>query len=88
MIIYGEEDSEAAADARRLYRQLERYHPQTAKPLSGQQSLVLMGLPSALEGSQLLRESAAQIEGPIISFLAAHAGNQDFPWLQRRNRGS
>lgn len=86
MIVYGEQDTESAADARRLYRQLERYHPETTRGGTAQRDLLLVGLPSGLEGSQLLSQSGAALEGQIIGFLAAHAGNQDHPWLQRRHR--
>lgn len=86
MIIYGNEDRESMADALRLYRQLERFHPEPKGVATGPQDLMLVALPSGLEGSQLLSQEGKGVEDQIVAFLAAQAGDKDYPWIQRRNR--
>ena len=85
MLIYGDQDREATADALRLYRQLERFHDEP-KAVGALGSLVSVPLPSALEGSQLLSQAGPQVENQIVDFLRVHAAEQDYPWIQRRNR--
>jgi pimeloyl-ACP methyl ester carboxylesterase len=87
MLIFGEQDSDTAADVRRkLYRQLERFHPEPASPAGRPRDLMLLALPSALEGSRLLSQAGPRIEDQIIDFLTTHVAEQDYPWSKRRNR--
>ena len=48
MLIYGEQDSDQASDIRRIYRQLERFHPEPASAQAPPRSLAEVPLPSAL----------------------------------------
>jgi len=87
MLIFGEQDTNTAADVRRkLYRQLERFHPEPTSPTGPPRRLALVPLPSALDGSALLSQAGTQIEDQIIQFLTVHVAEQDYPWTQRRNR--
>jgi hypothetical protein len=87
MIIYGAETASMKADEKRIYKLLERYHPepparQDAKP----RDLVEVASPSSLQGSRLLSSMGKPMEDQIIQFLTVHVEGQDHPWSKRRNR--
>jgi pimeloyl-ACP methyl ester carboxylesterase len=87
MLIWGGEDSDAATDARRISKQLERYHPepkssQAARPRSFQQ----IPLRTTLQGSNLLSQAGKPLEDRMVEFLVQQVADQELPWIQRRNR--
>jgi pimeloyl-ACP methyl ester carboxylesterase len=93
-LFYGAEDPEFRADARRIQEQLERFHPAVA-PRTGPQvgnsqgtlsGLVVVDLPTSLQGGNLLSQFGAQIEAQIVSFLTAHVAQKEVPWFLRRNQ--
>lgn len=87
LLIYGEQDSEQTADARRIYRQLERFHPEPENaqaPPSGLAQLPIRN--SSLSGSALVNQIGRPIEDSIVEFLTTQVGDQDLPWSKRRNR--
>jgi pimeloyl-ACP methyl ester carboxylesterase len=86
MLIYGSQDAAAMADAKRIYKQLDRLHPEpepskSAKP----RDLVALGAPSALQGSSLFTQLGPKLEDQIIDFLSVHVTKQDLPWVKRRH---
>lgn len=87
MLIYGKEDSKARADARRIAKQLERFHPEPEPSRSAApRSFVERDLTTALEGSRLVSQIGTPMEDDIISFLTVQVGQKELPWLKRRNR--
>jgi pimeloyl-ACP methyl ester carboxylesterase len=85
LLIYGQQDSDQTADARRIYRQLEKYHPTPAATNGPPRRLVEMPYPSALEGSGMLSQLGTTIDDQIIAFLTAHVAEQELQWKKRRN---
>jgi pimeloyl-ACP methyl ester carboxylesterase len=83
MLIYGAEDVEVRSDARRLYDQLERFHPPAQ---AGDSGLLSIGWASKLQGSKLLTEAGPELENQVIKFLTTHVAQQELPWLNRRER--
>jgi pimeloyl-ACP methyl ester carboxylesterase len=86
MIIYGSEASSQAADARRIMKQLERFHPEPESNSTVPRGLVEMPLQSSLEGSGLLGQMSQNIDESIVNFLITNVASQDLPWSKRRNR--
>jgi pimeloyl-ACP methyl ester carboxylesterase len=86
LIVYGEQASNQAADAKRIVRQLERFHPEPQSPQAPPRSLDELPIKSGLEGSGLLSQEGQTIEDKIVDFLTTQVGSQDLPWSKRRNR--
>lgn len=86
MIVYGDEASSQAADAHRIVKQLERFHPEPAANSAAPRGLVEMPVKSSLEGSRLLSQMGQNIEDSIVDFLTTHVASQELPWSKRRNR--
>ena len=86
MLIFGEQDPDQAADARRIYRQLERFHPAPNSAQAPPRSLGEVPLKSALEGSGLMSQMGETIDENIVNFLTIQVASQDLPWSKRRNR--
>jgi pimeloyl-ACP methyl ester carboxylesterase len=86
MIVYGEESANQAADARRVAKQLERFHPQSESNSAAPSGLLEIPVKSSLEGSGLWSQLGQPIEESIVSFLTTQVANQDIPWSKRRNR--
>jgi hypothetical protein len=86
-IIFGEQDREATADARRIENQLQRFHPApvdgaAAKP----SSLAVLPWDSKLQGGTLLTRVGAPIEEQIVKFLVENVASKELPWSSRRTR--
>lgn len=86
LLIYGQQDADQTADAKRIYRQLEKYHPVPDATNGPPRRLVEMPYESALEGSGLLSQLGTTIDDQIIAFLSTHVADQELPWSKRRNR--
>ena len=86
MLIAGKDDSAGLADAKRIFKQLERAHPAPQSTQAGPRDLELVELPLALQGGRLFSQAGPQIEDQIIHFLGIHVANRDLPWSKRRNR--
>jgi len=86
MLIFGEQDPDQVADAQRIYRQLERFHPSPESTQAPPRSLVELPLKSALEGSGLMSQMGDAIGENIVNFLTVHVASQELPWSKRRNR--
>jgi pimeloyl-ACP methyl ester carboxylesterase len=86
MILYGEESANQTADARRIYKQLERFHPEPETNQAPPRGLVEIPLKSSLAGSGLMSQMGQPIEDSIVNFLTTHVASQDLPWSKRRNR--
>jgi pimeloyl-ACP methyl ester carboxylesterase len=87
MLIYGQEDPKFAADIRRIEKQLAPFHPETdERGAPRSKSLVVLELPSALQGDSLLTQLATQVDSRIIAFLLENVAQNDLPWTSRRGR--
>ena len=83
-LIYGEEDVRVKTDINRINRQLEPLHPKPADANAKQpQSLVVIGVPSKLQGGTLLSSIGPPLENQIIRFLAENGARKEQPWARR-----
>jgi pimeloyl-ACP methyl ester carboxylesterase len=78
------QDAGAVADAQRIFKQLEKFHPQPANAKEPS-DLLTIPEPSALQGSKLLSQMGPKLEDQIIAFLNAHVAQKDWQWIKRRN---
>jgi pimeloyl-ACP methyl ester carboxylesterase len=79
-------DAGAVADAQRIFKQLERFHPQPAPGKAAKVSdLVTISQPSALQGGKLFAQLGPKLEDQIIEFLTVNVSQKDWPWVKRRN---
>jgi pimeloyl-ACP methyl ester carboxylesterase len=87
MIVYGEKDPKFQADAVRINKQLERFHPATdetgAKRTSG---LTVLKLNTRLQGDSLLTQVGVSSDDQIVKFLTGNAAETQQDWISRRNR--
>ena len=85
LIMYGAGDRSNAADAKRIEKQLERYHPVPASLPEGQpHSLTLLSPETKLQGTKFLTHGGAPAEEAIIKFLSVNVADKDYEWTQRR----
>jgi pimeloyl-ACP methyl ester carboxylesterase len=86
MLLYGAEDPKVEADVRRIEKLLKPFHP-PAKPDGADPSgLVVLGLPSKLQGDKLLTGLADQAEDQIVKFLVDNVASKELPWIPRSTR--
>jgi pimeloyl-ACP methyl ester carboxylesterase len=87
MLIWGGEDSDATTDARRIIKQLERFHPEPkSSQASRPRSLQEIPIRASLQGSSLLSQVGKPLEDRIIEFLTQQVADQELPWSKRSNR--
>jgi pimeloyl-ACP methyl ester carboxylesterase len=87
LLICGSQDATSTADAQRIYKQLDKYHPQPANAKTANaRDLLAIPEPSALQGGKLFSsELGPKLEDQIIDFLSVHVTQQELPWIKRRN---
>jgi pimeloyl-ACP methyl ester carboxylesterase len=86
-IICGEKDPRVLADADRLYKQLERFHPEPRSRTAGRpRGLEELVWDSSLQGGDLLSQIGKPLEDAIIQFLTDNVADQEYPWIERRTR--
>jgi pimeloyl-ACP methyl ester carboxylesterase len=87
MIVYGDKDPKFQADAVRINKQLERFHPATddkgAKRTSG---LTVVKLNTRLQGDSLLTQVGLSADDKIVEFLTKNVAETQQEWISRRNR--
>lgn len=85
LIMYGSGDRSNTADAKRIEKQLERYHPEPASLPQGEpHSLAMIGPSTKLQGTKFLKQAGADAEEAIIKFLTVHVAEENFDWTTRR----
>jgi hypothetical protein len=88
MIVYGDKDPKFQADAVRINKQLERFHPATddtgaKRPASG---LTVLKLNTRLQGDSLLTQVGVSADDQIVKFLVENVADTQQEWISRRNR--
>jgi pimeloyl-ACP methyl ester carboxylesterase len=87
MLVYGDKDKQFQADALRIKKQLERFHPATdatgAKRTSG---LTVLNLNTRLQGDSLLTQVGGSAEDKIVEFLTKNVAETQQEWIGRRTR--
>jgi pimeloyl-ACP methyl ester carboxylesterase len=87
MLVYGDKDKQFQADALRIKKQLERFHPATdatgAKRTSG---FTVLNLNTRLQGDSLLTQVGASAEDQIVKFLTENVAAAQQEWIGRRTR--
>ncbi len=87
LLVCGEQDAKAKTDCNRIQKQLERFHPDTAKSGTKQSSGLLVEMqPSALQGDMLLSKLGDTIEPAIVKFLTKSVAATQYPWTNRRGK--
>lgn len=84
LIMYGGEERKYVSDAKRIEKQLERYHEVPEDLEEGvPNSLALLGPNTRLQGTKLLTQGGQGAELAIIKFLNTYVSEEDFDWLKR-----
>jgi len=83
MIVVGKESSSAAADARRVYNLLDRFHADYDAEDADKRDLFFGQLPTKLQGTKMLGVSGLNLERAIARFIELRLVNQEYPWYQR-----
>lgn len=86
LLVYGGQDSDQKTDAQRIYRQLEKFHPEPQSAQAPPRSLVETPVESTLAGSRLMSQIGEPIEEDVVKFLTTQVAGQELPWSKRRNR--
>jgi pimeloyl-ACP methyl ester carboxylesterase len=84
-LIFGEEDQRVKADVNRIERQLEPFATRDAANANQPQHLVVIPVPSKLQGGTLISQVGPQVESQIIRFLSENVAQMDRPWTTRLN---
>lgn len=84
LVMYGAGERRNTADAKRIEKQIERYHkPPESLPPGEPNSLALIGPDTKLQGTKLLNSGGTSAEKSIIKFLTVHVADKDYEWLDR-----
>ncbi len=87
LILYGGGERSNTADAKRIEKQLERYHERPDSLPEGEpNSLTLSAPETKLQGTTFLTQAGAPAEDAIIKFLTVHVADKDFEWTKRRRK--
>ncbi len=87
LLIFGEENNRVKNDCGRVFKQLEKYHPDAKAAGPDKTSdLMLLGWASSLQGGALLSQVGTPLDDRIIDFLTTNVAKQDFRWISRRDR--
>jgi pimeloyl-ACP methyl ester carboxylesterase len=87
LLMYGSGERSNVADAKRIEKQLERYHPVPDNLPEGEpNSLASIGPSTKLQGTKFLTQAGANAEDAIIKFLTIHVAKKEFPWSERSLR--
>lgn len=87
LLMYGSGERSNVADAKRIEKQLERYHPVPDNLPEGEpNSLASIGPSTKLQGTKFLTQGGAGAEDAIIKFLTIHVAKKEFPWTERSLR--
>jgi pimeloyl-ACP methyl ester carboxylesterase len=87
LLVYGARDSKVKADAQRIIKQLERFHPEIESGGKNlRRGLAEVAAPSTLQGDKLLTQLANSLESQIVAFLVDNVAKTPQPWTSRRDR--
>jgi len=87
LLMCGGEDSKAQGELRRIFRQLERFHPKPSGAAAKKSSsLVVIEWPSKLQADSLVKQIGAPLEEQIVKFLTEQVSRKQHPWLNRRRQ--
>lgn len=85
LLVYGAEDARSAKDAKTIYKNLEKYHPEPPHDQRREkQDLFQFPLPTRLQGTRLLTDPDFGMLPKLDAFIAARLSQQNFEWLRRR----
>jgi pimeloyl-ACP methyl ester carboxylesterase len=87
MLIYGAEDPDVVSDVRRIERQIKPYHPDhDGNGAPRPADFVVFGVPSKLQGDNLVTKLGAKVNDRIVNFLIENVAAKSMPWIVRRVR--
>ena len=86
-LIFGAENDRVRYDCGRIFKQLEKYHPEAASAEPGHTTdLMQLGWATGLQGDALLSQVGTPLYDHIVDFLVKNVAEQDFRWISRRDR--
>jgi len=86
LIIAGKNNAKSMEQAKRLHKQLERFHPLPPEDeRTAKQDLFLDTPKNSLQGTKLLNEKTANLNDHIAQFIKLRLENQRYPWTDRKN---
>lgn len=84
-IAFGNEDSRSTKDAKTIYKNLEKFHPEPASDQPEKKSLYYVdNLKTKLNGSELLTKPQFKLQPYIDYFIEQRLVKQDYPWIDRK----
>jgi pimeloyl-ACP methyl ester carboxylesterase len=81
LIMAGGRGIDAARDARRVYNDLESYHPRRENPADD--DLFFVTQDTSLQGTQLLTAPDLDAAAPILEFIKRRVADPSYPWSAR-----
>ena len=89
MIIVGKEKSTALADAKRIYKMFQRYHPAPAKEdIADKKDLYYGALSTSLQGAKMLQAKELGLHKHIAKFIGVRlmksSRSKSFTWKERK----
>lgn len=89
LIVVGGDNSSAARDAKRLHKTFLVHHPMPEGPRAAEkQDLFYHAAKTSLQGMKLLKTAGLGINSAIAKFIELRLAEQDFPWTNRKIRGT
>ncbi len=86
LMLYGGKERKFASDAKRIYKQVEKYHPDAATPEQGKlPSLLQFGRETELQGTELLKQEGKRAEDLMIRFLVQYSVEPEYERSKRRS---
>jgi pimeloyl-ACP methyl ester carboxylesterase len=86
LIIAGKNNAKSMEQAKRLHKQLERFHPLPPEDeRKAKQDLFLDTPKNSLQGTKLLNEKTAKLDEHIAQFIQLRLVEQRYPWSERKN---
>ncbi len=82
LILVGDGDRKALADAERINKLIKPYHPQPQPPQT--QTFFYGTLPTKLEGGKLFKAPDLNVNAIIAKFLKTCIVDQNYPWRARK----
>jgi len=84
-IAYGQHDSKSSKDAKILFKNFEKYHPEPPRDqLREKKDLFMFPLPTKLQGTRLLTDPDFGMLPVLEKFIDFRLTKKDFEWTARR----
>lgn len=86
MILFGEDDTDAAKNAKMIYKLFEKGRPSDAKQEAADRTLFVIGLPTTLQSAKLLDNPGLPVEKRLAKFIELRLQSKEIFWKPIRNK--